>query len=272
MEGVGDEDFDFLIDFVAGAFDDDHGAILKVADALGGAFAGLDDADFHGFSGEDDGFDGVSDGVDVDDGDAAEAGDFVEVEIVGDDAAVFLLGEGDEFLVDAFGFGDVGEGAVPEAEFELGHGLELFEDFEAAASAGSFEAVAGVGDGLQFIEHEPRDDDGAFKDAGDGHFSDAAVDDDGGVEDHGARAFGGAGELDVGDDEAEIVLGLQDEGDGDVSGHEGDEEFAAFDEGGVGLLGGGVHEDVGGLLDEVADAERDDHAHDVRRREVRRGC
>jgi hypothetical protein len=262
LEGVGDDEFDFLIDFVAGAFNDDHGAVLEVTDALGGAFAVFDDADFHGFAGKGDGLERFGDGVDVDDADAAEAGDFVEVVVVGDDATALLLGEEDELLIDAFGFRDVGEGAIPEAEFKFGHGFELFEDIQATAATGAFEAVAGVGDGLKFVEDKTWDDDWAFEDAGDGHLGDAAVDDDGGVEDHGARAFGGAGELDVRDDEAKIVLGLQDEGDADVAGHEGEQELGAFDQGGVGLLGGGIHEDVGGLLDEVADAEGDDHADD----------
>ena len=57
------------------------------------------------------------------------------------------------------------------------------QDVETAASAIPFQRVGGVGDQLQFAQHELRSDDDAVEESGLGDVGDAAVDDDAGVED-----------------------------------------------------------------------------------------
>jgi hypothetical protein len=180
-------------------------------------------------------------------------------------APPLLLGEGNEFLIDPLVRGVLGEKSIPEAEFDAGEGLEFLQHIEAPAAARALEAVAGVGDRLELVEHEARDDDGGFEDAGAGDVRDAAIDDDAGVEDDGARPLGGALKFDVGDDETEIVFGLQDEGGGQVGDHQPQQDLDAAKDG-VGAVAGIIdigwveEEDGGDLVKKIAQADGDEDA------------
>ena len=87
--------------------------------------------------------------------------------------------------------------------------LEPVEDVEPAAAAVPAQLVGAVGDALQLLEHEPRDDHRLVDHPGLGDVGDPAVDDDRGVQDQRPRTLDLLGELDVGDDEPEVVLGLE---------------------------------------------------------------
>ena len=50
LQRAGYSDLDCLIDFVASAFDNYHGAIVEVSDTLIVAFAGFHDSDLEGFA------------------------------------------------------------------------------------------------------------------------------------------------------------------------------------------------------------------------------
>ena len=78
---------------------------------------------------------------------------------------------------------DVGKVDVGDHDVDAGHLLDLLQDVEAAAAAVALQRVGGVGDELQLLEHELRDDQRAVEEAGLADVGDAAVDDDAGVED-----------------------------------------------------------------------------------------
>ena len=66
---------------------------------------------------------------------------------------------------------------------QRGHFLQALQNVEAAASAVALQRVGGIGDQLQFAQHELRGHDNAVEEPGLGNVGDAAVDNDAGVED-----------------------------------------------------------------------------------------
>ena len=72
----------------------------QVAHALAGIFARLDDADLHRLTRQHHRLERLGHRVNVDHIHTAQRGDFVEIEVVGHDAAIFLLGQQDELLID----------------------------------------------------------------------------------------------------------------------------------------------------------------------------
>ncbi len=79
-------------------------------------------------------------------------------------------------------FADVRKIDVGNHHLDAGHLLNLLQDVEAAAAAVALERVGRVGDELQLLQHELRDDERAVDEAGLADVGDAAVDDDAGVE------------------------------------------------------------------------------------------
>ena len=79
-------------------------------------------------------------------------------------------------------FPDLGKIDVRDHHVDARHLLDLLQDVEAAPAAVALQRVGGVGDELQLLEHELRDDERAVDEAGLADVGDAAVDDDAGVE------------------------------------------------------------------------------------------
>ena len=80
-------------------------------------------------------------------------------------------------------FADLGEVDVGDHDVDAGHLLDLLQDVEAAAAAVALQRIGRVGDELQLLQHELRNDQRAVEEAGLADVGDAAVDDDAGVED-----------------------------------------------------------------------------------------
>ena len=196
LQDAGDGDVNGFADHFAGVIDDDHGAVVEVADALIELLALFEDEDDHVLAGEDDGLEGVGEVVDVEDLDVVEVGDLVEVEVVGDDFGLPFFGQLEELEVD---FADGGEVVGDDLDLDGVAGLHALEHVEAAAAALALGSVGGVGDDLELAEDELGDDHGAVNESGFGDVCDATVDDDGGVEDLGAAAGGAL----AGEDDAE---------------------------------------------------------------------
>ena len=187
MDG-GDEDVDGFVDEAASAVDDDHGAVLEITDALTGFFAFAKDEDAHALAGKNGGAESVGEKIDVENADALNAGDFVEIEIVGDDLGLEAESEFDEFAID---FAGVAGNVVDDADFERLKLLDALQDFEAAASALAAEAVWRIGNGLKFAQDELRDEERAVEEVGFADLGDAAVNEDAGVEELGVGGDGG---------------------------------------------------------------------------------
>ena len=111
--------------------------------------------------------------------DAAQLRDLVEVEVVGDDLSCQRARQLDQLEID---FLDVGKIDVGDDHVHAGHLLDLLQDVEAAAAAIALHRVRRVGDELQFLQHELRNDQRAVHEAGLAEIGDAAVDDDRRVE------------------------------------------------------------------------------------------
>ena len=72
---------------------------------------------------------------------------------------------------------------VGDRDVDAGHLLDLLQDVEPAPAAVALQRVGGVGDELQLLEHELRDDERAVEEAGLADVGNPAVDDHAGVED-----------------------------------------------------------------------------------------
>src|SRR5215469_13266292 len=89
-------DADLLALPLASVLDDDHRTVIEEADALVLFLAFLDDADSHLFARKSHGFHGVAQLVDVEDTDALELRDAIEVVVVRQDPAAAASRERDE--------------------------------------------------------------------------------------------------------------------------------------------------------------------------------
>jgi hypothetical protein len=71
---------------------------------------------------------------------------------------------------------------IRDDDIEAGHLLDALQYVEAAAPAVAAQRIGRIGDLLQFLEHELRNDERAVDEAGLADVRDAAIDDDAGVE------------------------------------------------------------------------------------------
>src|SRR6185437_13291635 len=92
----------------------------------------LEDEDFHQLAGKDDRLERVGELVDVQDRDAAQLRNFVQVEVVRDDLPLQRPRKLDQLQIHFF---DVGEIGVRDRDLHAGHLLNLLQDVEAAPSA-----------------------------------------------------------------------------------------------------------------------------------------
>ena len=104
---------------------------------------------------------------------------FVQVEVVGHDLPVQRARQLDQLVHLA----DVGEIDVRHGDVDAAHLLDLLEDIETAAAAVALHGVRRIGDELQFLQDELRDDQRAVEKAGLADVGDAAVDDHARIED-----------------------------------------------------------------------------------------
>ena len=88
---------------------------------------------------------------------------------------------------------------------ERGVALHLLEPVQRGAAAFALQGIAGIGEALQFLEHEARDDERAAEEAGRADTGDAAVDDDVRVDEQRRVLHGGLAEAHIRDDEGEFV-------------------------------------------------------------------
>ena len=129
---------------------------------------------------QEDGLERVGQVVDVEDGNAVQVGDLVEVEVVGDDFGVEVLSQLDQLEIN---FADGGVVVLDDLNGKLRIALHALEDIEPAAASLAAGGILGVGDHLQLAKDELGDDERAFEKTGLGHIGNAAVDDGAGVQD-----------------------------------------------------------------------------------------
>ena len=159
--------------------DDDHGAVVQIGHALVLFLAFLQDEHVHQLAREHDGAERIGEFVDVQNFHTAQLRDLVQVEVVRHDASEQGTRQLDQLHVD---FLDLREVEIRDHDIDAGHLLDAVQDVEAAAAAVALERIGRIGDVLQLLEHELRDDERAVDEPGLDDVGNAAVDDDAGVE------------------------------------------------------------------------------------------
>src|SRR5262249_83849 len=139
----------------------------------------LQNEDLHQLARQHDRLERVRELVHVQHVDAAQLRYLVQVEVVGDDLALQRARELDQLEVD---LADLGKIEIGDHHFHAGHLLDLLQDVEPAPAAVALHRIGGIGDQLQLLQHELRDDERAVDEAGFADVGDAAVDDDARVE------------------------------------------------------------------------------------------
>ena len=99
LQHAGHFNFHFLPDHVTAMFTDNHRAVIEIANSLAVRFAFLDEVNSHVLAGNVFRLEGIRDIVEVNDVDLLHAGDFIQIHIVGDDAAADELGYFDQQLI-----------------------------------------------------------------------------------------------------------------------------------------------------------------------------
>ena len=188
LEDAGDGDFDGTTDGASSMIDDDHGAVIEIADTLVVLLALFQDHDLHFFARQKDGAKSVGKIVDVEHLDVVNLGDFVEVEVIGDDARIPFAGQLQQLEIDlADGRKIVGD----NLHLKAGNRLHTLEYVESAAAPLTARGIRGVGDQLQLMQNKLRNHEQAVEKTCLGDVCDAPVDDDGSIEnaDGCARCF-----------------------------------------------------------------------------------
>src|SRR5215472_863821 len=180
LKNAGDGDINGARDHLLGVVYNHHGTVVQIRDSLVVLLAFLENEDAHRFTWQHDRLEGVGELVDVQDFDAMKLGDFVQVEIVGDDLAVVHFGKLNQLHVH---FMDVGKIILENLDVELSHLLNALQNVQASAPAVTFERIARVRHQLQFTQHELRDHQCPIQKTSLDNIGYAAIDNDTGIQD-----------------------------------------------------------------------------------------
>ena len=202
LQRTADDDGDVLAHERGGVVDDDHGAVGQVTDGLVGVLAFLDEHQFDLVARHDGRPHGLGQAVEIEHGDALKGGDAAEVGVVGEQAGALAAGEPDQLHVDGAGLGLV---ILEDFDFGKRMSAQVFEALEAAPAALAFDRVLGVGEQVEFIEHEPRHDERGLEEAGLADGGQAAVDEDVGVDQQALLLDAFLAKTDVRDEQGEFL-------------------------------------------------------------------
>ena len=164
---------DLPVEEPVATLDHDHRAVVEEGDALAGFLAFLDDLDAQLLAGQERRLHGVGQRVHVEHPHALEIGDPVQVEIRREDRATCRPREAHELTVD---LGDPGHIDVAHLDRHRPL-LQRRQDLQTAPAAIAAKCVGRIGDALELIEDEARDDELAIDEPGGHDVGQAAVDD-----------------------------------------------------------------------------------------------
>src|SRR5262245_2506433 len=206
LQDAGHGDADFGANGAASLLDDDHRAVVEIADALTDLVALFDDSYRQVLAGERHELEGVGQLVQVDDVHALQLANLVQVEVVGDDASADGLGQNDQALVHLRHFAELGQVGLVHVQINLRVGLHAFEDVQAPSSAVPLDLVSAVGNALQLLEYKARHDQLGVDNPRITNIGNPAVYDDTRVQDQRSGPFNLFGELDIRNNEAELLF------------------------------------------------------------------
>src|SRR5262249_44842471 len=152
---------------------------------------------------------GIGHFIQINDVDALQLGDLVQVEIVRHHASAQHLGEHHQPLIHTANVAQFGQIGLVDLQLDLVVVLQPLQHIQPPPAAIALELVGTVGNALQLLQHKPRHDQLAVDDSRVADVGDAAVDNDTGVQSQGAVALHLFRKLHVRNDEAKFVFGLQ---------------------------------------------------------------
>src|SRR6516225_3413440 len=129
LQHAGHNHVNGLADHLPCIINHDHRAVIQIRNALVVLFAFLQDEYLEDFAGQHDRLQGIRQLVDVEDVNAPELGDLVQIEIVRDDLALQSAGELDQLQIDLANLGKVNVG---DGHRHAGHFLNLLKNVETA--------------------------------------------------------------------------------------------------------------------------------------------
>ena len=159
---------------------DNHRSVVQVGDTLTGFLSFLDDLDRHALSGQHNRLEGVGQLVDVQDFDALQFRNLVQVEIIGDDLGVQFFRQGHQFRVHTLQLREV---VIADLDVHADAPLHAVQNVQTPSSPRPFHGVRGIGNVLQLVQNEARHDQIALQKSGVRNVGDPAVNDDAGVDD-----------------------------------------------------------------------------------------
>src|SRR5580704_14172706 len=148
-------DVDRFVDHLARAIYNYHRAVVQIRHALVIFFAFAQDEHTHRLPGQHHRLQGIRQLIHVQNLDALQRCNLVQIEIVGHDFRVVALSKFNQLQVH---FWNLQEIVFGDLNLQMRHLLDSLQDFESAPSTLTLQRVGGISHQLQFVQHELRDD------------------------------------------------------------------------------------------------------------------
>ena len=207
MQRAGDADEQFPSDLVAGALDNDHGAVVEITDALFRFLTRLDNFHLHRLTGQSHDLERIGQIVDVHHIHLAHPRDLAEIVVRRGQPPVEGLRKHHQLLIDAFDFLDLGEHTVIDLYIDHRIRLHLVQDVESPPAAVALELVGRIRYQLELVEHEAGDNERRIEQFALAQIHNASVNDGRRVQNQRPGPLGLLGKFHVGNHEAHVVLG-----------------------------------------------------------------
>src|SRR5262245_17329493 len=179
LKHAGDRRFDSLADHLAGVVHHNHRSVIEVRDALIEFLAFLQNENLHGLTRQIDRLESVREFVDIQHLNTAKLRDLVQIEVVGHDLRVELLGEFDQLHVH---FANLWIVIFNKLDGDSSHLLNSLQNVEPSPAAITLQRIGGVSHLLQFAQDKVRNYKNSVKKAGFANVGDTAVDDHASIE------------------------------------------------------------------------------------------
>src|SRR5436190_5612513 len=168
-----------LADHLACIVDNDHRAVIQIGNALIEFLAFFKNEDLHGFAGQIDRLQRVSQFIDVEHFHAAQLSNLVQIEVIRHDLGFKFLGKLNELHVD-FAHGRIV--VLDKLDSDAGHLLNALKNVEPAPSTIPLQGISGVRNLLQLPKNKMRNNKHAVEKSSLADIGDTPINDDACVE------------------------------------------------------------------------------------------
>src|SRR6185312_5617476 len=179
LQNAGHSNVDCPRDLPASVVHYNHGAVVQVSDTLVVFLPFLENENPHGLTRKNNGPQGIRKFVDIQNLDAVDLRDLIEIEIVGYNFAVIHLREFDQLQID---FPDIRHVVVEKLHIDSRHFLKPLQHIETASAPVPLHGIGRIGDELQLTKDKLRNRQHAIQKSCLRYFSDTSVDNHAGVQ------------------------------------------------------------------------------------------